>query len=107
VTETNLAESPETALRRYAGILVRIGEIHQPKHLYDECGHSHSDQDVADGTAVDCGGFTSCADAYLYTVCRECCTDAVGDQAEECAAMHMHGRDEAPCKTLAAMEERT
>ena len=104
MTEVNLTERPEDTLRRYAGILVKIRRIHQPKHLYNECGHAHTGQDIADGTAVNCGDLVSCADGYLHSICAHCCLDGDGDQREECADYHEHGRDKPICSTSEALK---
>lgn len=103
MTETNLTERPEDTIRRFAGALCRVADIHKPLHIYGECGHSHTDEDVHNGTATDTGDFLTCQDGYQCTVCRQCCTDAIGGQNEECVTEHNHAPGEPICVTAEAI----
>ena len=75
--------------------------LHQPFRIYDECDHDHTEEDIAEGRAVETGEFVSCHDEYLYSICTACCRDAQGFQTEECADAHFH--DKTHCKTAVAI----
>jgi len=99
----NATERPEDALRRYAGILVRLGRLHRPYRVYQECGHAHADGEDRGGV-IDCGDFVTCEEGFLYSACRECCTDA-GGQTEACADGHRHQIGGSICPTAAILDE--
>lgn len=82
---------------------------HRPFHIYEPCRHAHKLND--DGTVpfglcdVDEVGLV-CGEGYLYTVCRECCTQPNSRpcfQSVECAEDH---DNEAcyPCTTLRELD---
>jgi len=78
---------------------------HKAVRIYEPCDHDHTDEDVAAGRTVDAFDFISCEELYLYTICRGCCGFAGtmnGQQTEECAAEHDHGRCY-PCPTRVAI----
>jgi hypothetical protein len=54
----------------------KVIALHTEWRIYDECGHSHTDEEVARGEAHDIPevGIT-CEEGYLYSVCRLCHTD--------------------------------
>jgi hypothetical protein len=54
----------------------KVLALHTECRFYDECGHSHTDEEVARGEAHDIEevGIT-CEEGYLYSVCRMCHTD--------------------------------
>lgn len=82
-----------------------VRALHRPFRIYDECGHEHTDEDVDQGRAVsiDEVGYT-CADGYLYTICRWCCTDGSEYQTETCATNHAAERENCcPCPTARAL----
>ena len=86
-----------------AGLMATITglqNLHCEYRIYDECGHDHDDDDPA---RVDCGDFSSCEDAYLYSVCEACCTEPDYGQTEECAASHDHGPGKPLCPTAAIL----
>lgn len=66
----------------------RIRELHSEYRLYDDCGHEHAETDEGVVNVPDVG--VVCQDGYMYSVCRECCTNGYGDQTEECASAHDH-----------------
>ncbi|MGH3099302.1 MAG: hypothetical protein ACRDMV_25255 [Streptosporangiales bacterium] len=78
-------------------------EVHRPTRIYEDCGHEHTDEDVAEGRAeeIDDVGVV-CEDGYQYTICVECCSDG-GRQTEECAVDHTPCDDCWPCPTRAAI----
>ena len=107
MTITDITESPEDKMRRFARIIIRIRELHRPFRIYDECDHADHDDDVV---LIECDGFTTCADGYMYSVCTECCcTTDVGDwppgQTEDCTAYHDHDDAKPRCATIAALDE--
>jgi hypothetical protein len=71
--------------------------LHTEWGIYDECDHTHTEEDIRAGKAVDVPevGFT-CDDARMQTVCRECHTDD-GEPTEDTE----HG--EWPCPTVKAL----
>ena len=100
-----MTERPEDTVRRYARILVRLGDLHKPLHIYDECSHEHTSEQVEAGEAIDCRDFIACGDAYLYPICTACCTDADLNQTEACVSSHPHGRDLSCCPTRAILDD--
>lgn len=76
--------------------------LHTEFKIYEECGHEHTDDDVDAGRAfaVEEVGYV-CADGYLYSICKRCCTDDTGIQGEACAN---HERPCWPCATVAALQ---
>ena len=68
--------------------VVRVLELHSPYKIYDECGHEHEETDKGVTNVIEIGPV--CKDGYMYTICRHCCTDAMGDQTEECVGEHDH-----------------
>lgn len=82
--------------------LQRVRALHRAYAIYTECHHEH-DPDVDDG-AVDIPEIgRTCA--KLYDICAHCCTDAAGEQREECASEHTHGLDKPICLTAATLED--
>lgn len=89
------------AVQKSVAALEAVVALHKPITLYEECGHTHEDNEpnVMDVPDV---GFV-CQDGKLYDVCNECCTD--GDsQNETCAGDHDHGKDKPICKTIAVIK---
>lgn len=78
----------------------RIRELHSPYKIYDECSHRHAETDPGVTVVTHVG--PTCEDGYLYTICRHCCTDALGDQTEACATEHDHATS--PCPTSAVFD---
>jgi hypothetical protein len=76
--------------------------LHVPYRIYSECAHADGEHEDSGITPVDCGDFVTCEDGYLYSGCRECCTDE-GYQTEACADGHHHAPGEAICATVAAI----
>jgi hypothetical protein len=84
-------------MRTEAERLESVRDLHSPFRIYDECGHRHAETDEGVGNVTHVG--LVCGDGYLYTACRHCCTDALGDQTEECASEHDHSREICPTRT--------
>lgn len=76
-----------------------ISELHRELRIYDPCDCGHSDEAVLAGDAVDTGEFIACEETYLYSICRECCTDSSGEQRPDCFDDHCHGTGVPFCKT--------
>jgi hypothetical protein len=66
----------------------RVRELHPEFRIYGECGHKHAEGDEGVVNVNDVG--LVCEDGFMYSVCRECCTDGHGNQTEECASAHDH-----------------
>lgn len=76
-------------------------EIHTPHKIYDECEHEHGYDDPA---LIDTGDFTTCQEAWMYDICRACCTAGLdNDQTEDCASDHRHGPVSPICPTVDAI----
>lgn len=82
-------------------VLRHVQALHSEFRIYDECGHQHTETDVFVRDIADVG--LVCEEGFMYSVCRHCCTDASGDQTEECASSHDHSRW--LCPTRQAIEE--
>lgn len=92
-------EREAKALKALRAVLV----LHSPYTIYTECDHVH-DPDVEDDGAVDIPDVgRTCA--KLHDICAHCCTDAAGEQSEECACEHMHVLDKLICLTAATLED--
>lgn len=78
-------------------------QLHHPWQLYDECGHTHTPDEVDTSQAIEIAEVgRTCQAGYLHTICRHCCAaDGVG-QTEDCAAHHDH-RGPGWCPTTAAL----
>ena len=104
--ETNLAERPEDALRRLAGQLAKLSDLHAPFRIYRECGHAHAwDHDEDRAGAIDCDDFVTCQDGYMYSVCRSCCTHEHDAQTEECAESQGHTPETPICPSRRILDE--
>lgn len=80
-------------------------ELHQPRRIYDECGHEHTEEDrkASRAVAIDEVGYV-CKDGYQYSICRSCCMDSDNDyQTEDCATYHDHGAGKPTCPTEVAI----
>lgn len=83
----------------------RVRAIHKPFGIYEECNHDHTDEDVADGQAVNVNevGLT-CDDGLMYRICMECCVDGEEYQSERCMDSHEHSKVGPICATIAALD---
>jgi hypothetical protein len=79
-----------------------VRDLHAEFKIYDDCGHHHEPGDgVVDIEEVG----LVCKDGYLYSICRECCTDGGQEyQTETCAAEHDTSRNCWPCTTRRAVD---
>jgi hypothetical protein len=81
--------------------------LHEPFGIYDECDHTHTDEEAEDQTSgvlfVDEVGLT-CHDGLMYNICKTCCWREHFGQTEECAGEHEHGKDSPICETSELLE---
>ncbi len=101
-------ESPEGRLADAEQRIQKVRDLHQPFRIYDECTHRHGVEDdgrLPDGVQLVASVGLVCEDAFMYEICRECCTDGGEYQTEQCAE-HFHKGAAAcyPCPTLAALD---
>ena len=90
---------PDTSPAGDTGQLVaKLRELHRPFGIYDEC--DCDPEEHAGKTITDCGEFWTCLDP-MYSICAHCCRDASGEQTENCASSHQHGRGKPICETAA------
>lgn len=93
-------------LAAYLGQLREVGNLHRSWDIYDECGHRHELNE--DGSLPDDVknipevGYV-CHEGFMYSICRECCTDGEF-QTEECATYHNHHQPGPRCRTNAILE---
>jgi hypothetical protein len=89
---------------RLVAALRAVEALHKPMRIYDECDHSHEENDP---DVVDTGEFLTCEQMYLYSICRSCCveSDDYPEQAEWCFDKHDHGTDLPPCPTVTAIRD--
>jgi len=90
---------------RLVGAVEAVRSIHKPFGIYDECGHDHTEEDLASGFAVDANLHYACADALMYRICTECCTEGMG-QSEACVSSHEHGPGKPFCRTIEAITRK-
>jgi Arc/MetJ-type ribon-helix-helix transcriptional regulator len=101
-----------TASAELADLKARIDRalsLHREFKIYDECDHDHrynEDGTLPEGVLdIDEIGLT-CQDAYLYSICSNCCTGGSEEwQTEACANDHKHDGASPcwPCPTRAAL----
>ena len=108
MTITDITESPEDRIRRFAGVIEAVQQLHRPFRIYEECDHGfllpeHGD----DVVLIECEDFTTCEDGYAYSVCAECCCDSYGEElrTEYCVVAHEHDDSKPRCATIAALDE--
>lgn len=92
--EDHLAHMREARDNARAEVERLTGQVEAVRALH-ETWRIHSDGDHPEG--CDCGEPT-------YIVCRSCCCDAYGDQAEECASYHDHDTDGPGCPTIRTLD---
>ena len=96
-------------LREHKARIDKALELHREFKIYDECGHKHefnSDGSLPEGVLNVSEIGLVCADGYLHSICRECCTGGSQEyQTEACASDHLHEGAAAcwPCPTAAAL----
>lgn len=90
--------------------ITAVREIHSPWGVYTECGHEHTEDELADPAnpvqEIDLVGRV-CAEGLMYRVCRSCCVEpgwAEGFQTETCTFKHEHTVDGPICPTTAALD---
>lgn len=106
--DVNLTERPEDTAHRFAVKLGKLDALHLPWRIYDEPDHYHDPDDAemaaGDHARVETRDFATCEAMYLYTICTCCCTDAGGNQTEQCVTTHDHGKDKPRCPTAAILD---
>lgn len=76
----------------------RVRDRHSPLKIYTECGHDGDEDCVGEIVEIESDVGWTCETGYLYSICRECCTEN-GEQTEECAASHDHSKNGPLCPT--------
>lgn len=102
--ETETRRSNER-LRQANARLDAVRALHQPRRIYDECGHTHTTDDPGVLDIDEIG--PTCEDGYLHLVCIGCCLDDYGYPTATCADEHGHGPDVAACPTTSALGDST
>lgn len=79
----------------------RVRTLHREWKLYEDCVHHHAEDDPGVLHVREVGYV--CDEAYLRSVCRECCTDDGEYQSLECTDNHA-GHQCWPCPTKVALD---
>jgi hypothetical protein len=95
-----LTAAPAIAAAERERWTAALSHVHAEFGIYDECDHNHTDEEVAQGLAVDTDDFRSCKEAELCAICAACCTEAEC-QTETCANYHDHRPGKPICPTAA------
>ena len=90
-----------TEADRLRDLISKVRALHREFKIYDMCGHGTHEGRT--DVAVLSDGTVTCADAYMYSICRECCAPGDG-QTEECVDQHDHSECW-PCPTRKAVGE--
>jgi hypothetical protein len=102
----NETARPEGTLRRYAGMLVEIRNLHLPFPIYDYCNHPEhlKDDDSQDKylTVELDDGVATCPESYVFPVCEHCCR-CCGERTTQCEDNHEHGPGKPICPTMAIL----
>lgn len=84
--------------------LAAVRELHRPRRIYDDCGHTHTGDELGGEFVWEVPMVGAvCEAGFVREVCVECCTTPGEDQSEACAA----GHDPVacyPCPTVLAIE---
>lgn len=91
-----------------ADLVAKLRGLHRPFGIYDQCDHDHTTEEVEAGTAVNCGDFYSCRQAWLYDICAHCCLydedDPGTGPTERCFDTHDHGPGKPICETATLLD---